>query len=217
MKAPLPVRDAIVQMNALRVRNVPAMRRIRRNLSAALRNASADEVMAAADELKAAGMAWVGFEVVYHHSKALRSLTIARVERLGAGMASWGEIDAFGGYIAGPAWLRGQISDANVRRWTKSRDRWWRRTALVATTVLNTKSKGGVGDAQRTLDVAARLCRDPDDMVVKALSWSLRSLVPWNRAAVEGFLADHDRVLSARVKREVRNKLRTGLKNVRRV
>ena len=169
--------------------------------------------MAAADELKNAGFSWIGLEVVYHHAKALRSLTIGDVERLGAGMASWGEVDAFGAYIAGPTWLHGQISDANVRRWTKSRDRWWRRAALVGATVLNTKAKGGRGDAARTLDVAARLCRDPDDMVIKALSWSLRSLVPWDRPAVERFLTDHDHVLSARVKREVRNKLRTGLKN----
>jgi len=33
--------------------------------------------------------------------------------------------------------------------------------------------------------------------------------------AVRAFLAAHDAVLAARVKREVRNKLRTGLKNPR--
>jgi len=53
-------------------------------------------------------------------------------------------------------------------------------------------------------------------MVVKALSWALRSLIRWNRRAVQEFLAEHDDVLAARVKREVRNKLETGLKNPKR-
>ena len=47
------------------------------------------------------------------------------------------------------------------------------------------------------------------------MSWALRELVPWDKQAVEGFLEEHDGVLVARVKREVRNKLETGLKNPR--
>jgi 3-methyladenine DNA glycosylase AlkD len=57
------------------------------------------------------------------------------------------------------------------------------------------------------------LMADRDDMVVKALSWALRELVVHDAAAVHRFLATHDDVLAARVKREVRNKLETGLKN----
>ena len=53
-------------------------------------------------------------------------------------------------------------------------------------------------------------------MVVKALSWALRALVVHDPDAVRGFLVEHDDVLAARVKREVNNKLETGLKNPRR-
>jgi len=60
------------------------------------------------------------------------------------------------------------------------------------------------------------LAGDPDDMVVKGLSWALRELIPVDRGAVEQFLEKHDQVLAARVKREVRNKLATGVKNPRR-
>jgi 3-methyladenine DNA glycosylase AlkD len=52
-------------------------------------------------------------------------------------------------------------------------------------------------------------------MIVKALSWALRVLVAHDAKAVRGFLAQHDPVLAARVKREVNNKLRTGLKTPR--
>ena len=50
-------------------------------------------------------------------------------------------------------------------------------------------------------------------MVIKALSWALRSLVQWDRKAVSRFLTEHDDVLAARVKREVGTKLRTGRKS----
>ncbi|MDO9347853.1 MAG: DNA alkylation repair protein, partial [Anaerolineales bacterium] len=54
---------------------------------------------------------------------------------------------------------------------------------------------------------------DHEDMVVKALSWALRELVVHNPQAVRGFLEQHEQVLAARVKYEVGNKLKTGLKN----
>ena len=50
-------------------------------------------------------------------------------------------------------------------------------------------------------------------MVVKALSWALRELVAHDPQAVRAFLDEYETVLAGRVKREVQNKLRTGLKN----
>jgi 3-methyladenine DNA glycosylase AlkD len=81
---------------------------------------------------------------------------------------------------------------------------------------LNLGSRGGTGDSRRTLDICPRLAADGDDMVVKALSWALRELVVWDPGAVRGFLADHDGVLAARVRREVRAELDTGRKRARR-
>jgi 3-methyladenine DNA glycosylase AlkD len=52
-------------------------------------------------------------------------------------------------------------------------------------------------------------------MVVKALSWALRELSKRDPTAVQRFLEQHHGVLAARVVREVRNKLSTGLKNPR--
>jgi 3-methyladenine DNA glycosylase AlkD len=57
------------------------------------------------------------------------------------------------------------------------------------------------------------LVDDPDDMVVKALSWALRSLVVHDPDGVRDFLGEHNDALAARVRREVTNKLETGLKN----
>jgi len=53
-------------------------------------------------------------------------------------------------------------------------------------------------------------------MVVKALSWALRSLAVPEPQAVRDFLAAEEPRLAARVKREVGAKMRTGLKNPKR-
>jgi DNA alkylation repair enzyme len=73
--------------------------------------------------------------------------------------------------------------------------------------------RGGTGDTGRTLDICQRLVADRDDMVVKALSWALRELVVWDPDVVRRFLEAHDDLLAPRVRREVRNKLDTGLKH----
>ena len=86
---------------------------------------------------------------------------------------------------------------------------------MVATVALNSKARGGVGDTARTLGVCRAVLADRDDMVVKALSWTLRELAKRDHRAVEQFLKAHDGRMAPRVRREVGNKLRTGLKNPR--
>jgi 3-methyladenine DNA glycosylase AlkD len=192
----------------------PMIRAIRRKYTKHLAKASAREVVELAERLQSDF--WhrvIAAELLYYHPAAHASLKAKQVEAFGKGIASWGDVDLFACYIAGPAWLNGQISDTLIHKWARSKDRWWRRAALVCTVVLNAKAWGGNGDAPRTLEVCRMLVDDQNDMVVKAMSWALRKLIQHDRKAVQRFLAEHDDVLAARVKREVRNKLTTGLKN----
>jgi 3-methyladenine DNA glycosylase AlkD len=53
-------------------------------------------------------------------------------------------------------------------------------------------------------------------MVVKALSWALRELIPHDPDAVRAFLNHNEEGHAARVKREVNHKLTTGVKNPKR-
>jgi 3-methyladenine DNA glycosylase AlkD len=209
-------RGTLAEIAALKVRNTPAMREVRRKLSAKLKRAHPEDVKVVSLALARSGRRWLGCEVMCHHRAAMESVTIREVEAFGEGMASWDEVDGFGVLLAGAAWLDGRIGDADVRRWAKSDDFWWRRAALVSTVVLNARSRGGRGDTRRTLMIAEMLAGDHEDMVLKAMSWALRSLVPWDEAAVRKFLGEHEDELAARVKREVLHKLRTGLKNPRR-
>jgi len=88
---------------------------------------------------------------------------------------------------------------------------------LVSTVAFNMRSQGGKGDPARTLAICRMLAADHEDMVVKGLSWALRELVFFDRQAVEEFLKECGAVLAGRVKREVGNKLRIGLKNPRKI
>jgi 3-methyladenine DNA glycosylase AlkD len=199
------------RIRALPDQTVQPVRAVRRAWSRRLRSAPPEAVVALAVAL-VDRQRWVAYELVYAHPGGLDSLGVEAVERLGQGMADWGSVDAFGCSVSGPAWRRGRLPDAAVQRWAASPDRWWRRAALVSTVPLNLRSRGGAGDAGRTLDICRRLAGDRDDMVVKALSWALRELVVWDPEAVRGFLDAHREVLAPRVTREVRSKLETGRK-----
>ena len=155
----------------------------------------------------------VAYELLTGHRKTLESLKLRDVEALGEGIDNWASVDTFSVLVAGPCWREGQVSDAAVRRWARSRDRWWRRAAVVSTVALNLRSRGGRGDVPRTIDICTLVAMDRDDMVAKGLSWALRELSKREKEPVRAFLEEHDDVLPARVKREVRRKLATGRKN----
>ncbi|MDB5482914.1 MAG: hypothetical protein JWO83_3967 [Caulobacteraceae bacterium] len=159
---------------------------------------------------------WLGYELIRHHRSTFELLNDRSLDDLSAGLDSWDAVDAFARILSGPAWARGLASDTLIGHWSRSTDRWRRRTALVSTVALNTPADGGRGDPGRTLAVCRRLAGDRDDMVVKALSWALRALAVRDGATVRHFLVLEDARLAARVKREVRHKLETGLKTPRR-
>lgn len=213
----LRVADRMTAELAAAPGNAAAIRAMRRALSKELAGASVSAVYAIAHALIARARfgRFVAYELVQHHAHAASSITLEEVERLGDGMASWDQVDCFSCYISGVAWREGRINDGAVKRWAKSPDRWWRRAALVSTVPLNNRARGGSGDAKRTLAICEMLIADRDDMVVKAMSWALRALSVRDAASVRRFVAEHEAELAARVRREVRNKLTTGLKNPR--
>ncbi len=209
--------ELVARVRALPEPNTPAVRAVRREYSRRLRAAPPDLLLELARVLVCDyGWRSVPYELLRHHPAAFARLTAEELVALGQGIDSWSSVDVFARTLTGPAWLHGLISDEVIHGWAHSEDRWWRRAALVSTVALNTRSHGGYGDTPRTLAVCALLVADGDDMVVKALSWALRALVVHDPKAVRAFLAEHEEVLAARVLREVRNKLETGLKNPRR-
>lgn len=189
------------------VATIPEMRAIRRKHSQRLRDAPT-VLPLALSMMKRGEIARIfAWELLYHHKPTLRALRVADVRKLGEGIDSWGTVDAFAMYISGPAWRDGQLTDAELARWARSDDRWWRRAALASSV---TVSRAG-GATASVLRICSMLASDRDDMVVKALSWALRELTKTDKRAVQAFLRTHD--VAARVRREVTHKLVTGKKN----
>jgi 3-methyladenine DNA glycosylase AlkD len=204
------------QIQAMPVQNAAAHHALRRKISRHIAGSPAEEVVALARTLlECYEHRWLAYELIYFHPAALASIDAEQLEAFGQGMASWGAVDSFGRSLSGPVWREGQVPDALIHRWAHSADRWWRRAALVSTVPLNVRSRGGRGDVPRTLAVCRLLLDDRDDMVVKAMSWALRELVVHDPDAVWAFLDETEGSLAARARREVRNKLTTGLKNPR--
>ena len=201
------------QVKALPKAKTLEMRSVSRALARQLRDEPPQLVVAVSLQLLRMGYRLIAHELIAWHKAALQSLDIESVEMLAGDLDSWHSVDVFCICVAGPCWREGQISDQDIARWASDASPWWRRSALVATTSLTVRSRGGYGDSDRTLAVARMLIKDRHNTVVKALSWALRELVPWEPDRVEAFLEEQRDSLAARVRREVRNKLDTGLKN----
>jgi len=194
---------------------VPKMREVLRPLARALKKDEPAVVLAVARAIVDTGVhegRQIAYELLGGRPDIVATLDRSTLEELGEGNDNWASVDGFAVYLAGPAWRDGKVRDPDVRRWARSRDRWWRRTALVSTVPLNVKARGGTGDARRTLSICEMLVADRDPMVVKALSWALRALVPVDARAVETFLGRHGEHVAPLVRREVGAKLRTGKK-----
>jgi 3-methyladenine DNA glycosylase AlkD len=199
---------------SLPVKNTPSIRAIRKQFTRWLRPADGSTVLDVARAILARGEhRWVACELIHDHPGAMKRIGEDELEEFGRGIDSWWSVDPFSLDLAGPVWRERQVSDGLILRWARSDDRWWRRASLVSTVPLNARAHGGYGDTKRTLMVCELLVGDPDDMVVKALSWALRVLIGHDRPAVETFLDTHAAIVHARVTREVTNKMATGLKN----
>lgn len=196
--------------------STPHMRGVVREFRKTLKEESAADMIALAnaiiDQNTLEGRQ-AAYEILMGHKGAREALDASIVRHLGRGIDNWASVDGFCCHVAGRVWREGGLSDAEIAKWARSKDRWWRRAALVATVPLNTKSKGGKGDVRRTLAVCEMLVADHDDMVAKAMSWALRELVPWDQKALRAFMKTHETALAKRVLREVSNKLRTGRKS----
>jgi 3-methyladenine DNA glycosylase AlkD len=192
------------------------LREIRREFTHRLKDAAPHVVIEVAELLidePGTTHRFVAYELIHHHPAALSHLNAWQLEQLGRGIASWGAVDCFAVFLAGPVWRGRRVPNSLIHGWARSADRWWRRAALVSTVPLNSKARGGEGDSYRTLQVCRLLERDRDPMVTKAMSWALRELAKRDPRAVREYLASRKEMLPAIVLREVTNKLKTGVKN----
>lgn len=197
---------------------MPPLETVRARAKTLAREGRADPRALGAAALKIAhdGDEQLAFEVFRACPAVAVALTLAQVESLLPTLHDWNSTDCFGCFVSGVAWREGALRDRDIGAWASSREMWTRRAALVSTVPLNLTARGATaprGEAKKTLAICAKLVDDREDMVVKAMSWALRTLGAKDPEAVDEFVARHADRLAARVLRETRNKLTTGLKS----
>jgi hypothetical protein len=151
------------------------------------------------------GYRFVPYELITHHPGAIEKLSPERALALGKGIHDGSSADIFAQFILAPAWKKHIVTDEHIDQWFTSGDVWQRRAALVSTIYLD-------GDIERMLHYAERLLDDHEDLIIKALSWVLRSAIKIDKDAVLNFLEAHEGRLNSRIRREVRNKETMGVK-----
>lgn len=155
----------------------------------------------------------IGYELIGKNKTLMNLITIEDIIQLDVNQDNWVSVDTFSGLILGVAWRKGVIADDEIFLKARSSDFWIRRQSIVATLGWNQKARGGTGNSNKTLQICGLFVDDHHDMINKALSWALRELCKVDRQPVIDFMNEHDDKLAGRVKREVWNKLNTGLKN----
>jgi len=194
---------------------VPNIRPITKELRKQFKKAPPEEVIELAKLLNATRIIeaqQIAFELLDKNTAVLQNIALEDCLVLGEGIDNWVSVDCFAGMVAGPAWREGRFPDEVVEKWAVSEDNWWRRAAVVCTVALNQKSRGGSGDAGRTLKICSIVASDKDDMVAKALSWALRELAKREPEPVVAFVDKNEAILPKRVVREVWRKIETGRK-----
>lgn len=165
------------------------------------------------------GQEQLAFEVARASKAAVLEMTPRDIESLLPILHDWCSTDSFASFISGVAWREGVLSDDHIVKWAASPNLWTRRASLVSTVPLNLAARGSTapqGEPARTLAICDFLVHDREDMIVKAMSWALRELARKDPKAVRSYMTRHGDRLAARVRREVANKLSTGLKNPKR-
>ena len=110
------------EIRALPVWNTPNERAIRRKYSRKLNQASPKFILNLAKVLlKNYGYRGLPYELVRNHRAAFQCIGEAELEELGQGINSWWSVDSFARTLAGPAWLKGQVSDKVIHKWALSR------------------------------------------------------------------------------------------------
>jgi len=155
----------------------------------------------------------IAFEYLQIEKNLYKALTEDFIESIEKNLDNWLSVDYFGAIVVGCAWRENLISTEKVKRYLTSKDFWIRRIAIVATVSLNQKARGGHGDSKRTIEICRLVVDDHHEMIVKALSWALRELAKMDDESVIDFIDEYKNRLHKKVLREVKNKLKTGLKN----
>jgi 3-methyladenine DNA glycosylase AlkD len=169
------------------------MRAFARSIHLANRESwSIDDAMALADELISdpyLETKSVGIEIVGCYRRAFAPKLLARWKRWLSRnhAANWATTDAICGALIGPLLVKHPELAQQMRAWSKHRNMWVRRASIVA--LIPLVRKGAALDLG--YEVAAGLHDDEEDLIQKAVGWTLREAGRADMRRLERYLLEH--------------------------
>ena len=106
-------------------------------------------------------------------------------------ITNWAACDSFCNHAIGDFIEKYPASVEELKRWTRSQNRWMRRAAAVSLIVPAKRGKF-LADV---LEIADLLLTDPDDMVQKGYGWLLKEAGRLHQQEVYSFVMDHKRAM----------------------
>lgn len=128
----------------------------------------------------------LGIEVVarYRSDFAARLLPVWKRWLAGNHSANWATTDAMCGALIGPLLLQHPQLCERLRGWASHRNMWVRRASIVG---LIPRARRGES-LDLVYDIARRLHRDREDLIQKAVGWTLREAGKTDMPRLEGYL-----------------------------
>jgi 3-methyladenine DNA glycosylase AlkD len=169
------------------------MRAFARSIHAANReNWSIDDAMALADELISdpyLETKSVGIEIVACYRRDFEPKLLAQWKRWLSRnhSANWATTDAICGALIGPLLVKRPELAQQMRAWSKDRNMWVRRASIVALIPLVRRSAA----LHLAYEIAARLHDDEEDLIQKAVGWTLREAGKADMRRLERYLREH--------------------------
>lgn len=195
----------------------PDLRIILREVKAEVKKETARSVINLAQDLLMTGIYeahWLAYELIGSRRAYQQALTGGDAGAMNCSLDNWVLTDVYAANVLGYAWRNDLLGDDWFDARQRSPDVWQRRLPLASVASgLNTPANGGYGDTDRTLKHCRLALSDRHPMIVKGMSWALRTLIRWDAGAVAEFIREHENQLSRQVVREVNRKLATGKKS----
>jgi 3-methyladenine DNA glycosylase AlkD len=167
-----------------------AMRALARSIHAAHKaDWSIDEAMAFADVLiedRHLEAKSIGIEVVARYRRAFTPALLPKWKRWLAEnhSANWATTDSICASLIGPLVLQHAELGARLRVWAKDRNMWVRRASIVG---LIPRARRGES-LDLVYEIARRLHADEEDLIQKAVGWTLREAGKTDMARLERYL-----------------------------
>lgn len=129
-----------------------------------------------------------GIHVLRLSAKELAPKHLRAIEQMADDFIGWSHVDDFCDGVLQP--LLASHSEPTLRmleRWTHSRNRWKRRSSVVAFT-----RRVGYSGAyiDRVFEFSERLAFDPEDLVRKGVGWALKDNMRGNKKRVLAYVKD---------------------------